>query len=249
MTRKTILSWNHSHLAQTHTSPQSTLISSGCSFTDCSHNTEGPINWVGYLNERVKFNQTINLGLVGAGNEYISTSIVNQIESMSLEEINNCIVIIVWSGIARKENLITQNSSGNIDDIVFKRIDFEFQMYGKGEALRSWKNIIMMQHYLKNKNIPFGFSFFVNTFDPPFLPSREIYTSNWIDTITLDKLSRLKQCNWIHNHNNSLFDYCFKNDLLSDDLFHPDHNGYLSWTDNILLPGLTNMGIITPVGQ
>jgi hypothetical protein len=199
---------------------------------------------------RAGFDRVIDLSLGAAGNEYIAMSIVNQIESMSTDEIHNSMVIIMWSGIARKTNLIYDKSSGDIDNINFQRqhVDLEKKYY-YGEALLSWKNIIMMQNYLENKKIPFGFSFFINTFDPPFLPKREENTQYWSDVVSKDKISQLRKCKWIHDHKNCLFEYCFENDLLSDDLYHPSMNGFLSWTDAVLLPNLANMGMISVLNQ
>ena len=250
MTKKTILSWAAHTLEQTHNTEYSTLIVSGCSFTDCYGNTKHPITWPGYLSERARFNQVIDLSHSGAGNEYIATSIVNQIESMSTNDLSNSMVIIIWSGIGRKENLIQTNlENAQIDNIEFEHDIKSQTTYFPGEALRSWKNIVMMQHYLENKNLPFGFSFFVNTFDPPFLPRRMSSNVAWQKSLPQGKIDILKKCNWIHDHKQSLFEYCFEHDFLQSDLFHPNIHGHMSWTDQILLPGLTKMGLVTLVDQ
>ena len=249
MTKRTILSWQPDTLKQTHKSSYSTLIVSGCSFTDCADNTEFPMTWPGYLCLRAGFKQAIDLGSCGAGNEYISMSIVNEVESMSHQELKNCMIIIVWSGIGRLEHLAQVGESGHIDNITFNRSQHASQVFHPGEALRSWKNIIMMQNYLENKKIPFGFSFFVNVFDPPFFPRREASTTEWAKNLHTDKINKLRQCSWVHDHQDSLFEYCLKQDLLCDDLFHPKHYGYLSWTDSVLLPGLTKMKLLEQVDQ
>jgi hypothetical protein len=250
MTKKIILSWESHTLKQTHNTRYSTLIVSGCSFTDCGGNTEHPITWPGYLLSRAGFDQVIDVSHGGAGNEYIATSIVNQIESMSANELSNSMVIIIWSGIGRKENLIQTNlENAQIDNFKFEHDIKSQTTYFPGEALRSWKNIVMMQNYLENKNLPFGFSFFVNTFDPPFLPRRMASNVAWQKSLLQDKIDILRKCNWIHDHKQSLFEYCFEHDFLESDLFHPNCNGRLARTDQILLPGLTKMGLVKPVDQ
>lgn len=254
MTKKTILyPWKSCGLQQTHKSNQQTLIVSGCSFTDCQGRLDHPLTWPGYLMTRVGFDHVVDLSSAGSGNEYICTSVLNQIESMTKKEIENCMVVIMWSGIGRSDLLIkdSSESGARIDDIRYQWDPKNATTFNPGEALRSWKNIIMMQNYLENKKIPFGFSFFVNTFEPPFLPKRAATCGEWIHSInSKEKIKKLKMCNWIHSHQDCIFEYSFKNDLLSKkDLFHPTPQGHLSWTDTVLLPGLVKMGLISAVDQ
>jgi hypothetical protein len=248
MSKKVVLSWRQPQLPQTHKTNKRTLLVSGCSFTDTYGYTDHPRTWAGYLCCRAGFDRVIDVSKTASGNEYIAMSVVNQIESMTREELDDCIVIIVWSGIARKMNL-KYEKPGDIDNVTFERSAWEPHNYFYGEALLSWKNIMMMQNYLENKRVSFGFSFFINTFDPPFLPKREENTVYWPDVVTKDKVDQLRNCAWIHDHKQCLFEYCFANDLLSEDLYHPNMDGYLSWTDQVLIPGLVNQGFLEQVDQ
>jgi hypothetical protein len=262
-TTRKIISWDKKFLNQTHTTSKPILITSGCSFTDSSATSASidmPISWPGYVKERCKFDYVIDVSSSGNGNDYISTSIVNLIESMSADDIKRCIVLIVWSGIDRRE-LPTYDPDynptlpgGSIDGVRFIRESGSVRQVNdniaRGEALRSWKNIIMTQHYLENKNIPFGFGFYVNVFDPPFLP-RVDQTIEFFGRLDPLKIKQLKNCNWIHQPNESLFEWAFyqEENMFNLDGFHLNPNGYLGWTDNVLLPNLVKMGVISPVDQ
>lgn len=245
MTKRTVLRWKDSGITRTHSSIRTNLIVSGCSFTDSNEQTDQPLTWPGYLCERAGFDQCIDLALSGAGNEYIATSVVNEVESMTTEQKQASLVIIVWSGIGRRENLKAYKSRREIDSITFERAELSAQIFEPGEALRSWKNIVMMQNYLENQKISFGFSSHVNLFDAPFFPRREASTIEWDKCLADNKIARLRQCSWLHEHKDSLFEWCFKKDgLLCEDMFHPNPQGYLDWTDHVLLPALVKKGLL-----
>jgi hypothetical protein len=213
------------------------------------------------MKERCGFDYVVDVSASGNGNDYISTSIVNQIESMSIEHVKKCIVLIVWSGIDRQELLEYEKVYdhnkylGTIDGVRFNRgnelstnrVDPNI---ARGEALKSWKNIILTQHYLENKNIAFGFGFYVNVFDPPFLPRRDL-TIEFPGVLDPVKIKQLRNCQWIHQPNESLFEWAFyqKDNMFDYDGFHLSPEGYLGWTDNVLLPNLVKMGLISPVDQ
>lgn len=236
-------------LAQTHKTEYSTLIVSGCSFTESDPiaESENPLTWPSYLCHRAGFTKVINVAAGGAGNEYIAAVMLDQLESMTDEELKDCVSIVMWSGIGRKDH-IKYSKSCHDQSTKIEFTPVSTTNYSE-EALRSWKNIITMQNYLENKKIPFGFSFFVNTFDPPFLPRRMESNQPWENFVSADKIKKLRQCRWIHDHKKSLFEHCFYNDFLGEDLFHPTHYGHLSWTDHVLLPGLEKMGLISAVDQ
>lgn len=259
LTRKQLLSWKEQHMKKTHGSDRPILIASGCSFTDSTACTTIPVSWPGYLKDRCGFSYVINVASSGNGNDYISTSIVNQIEAMSKKDLDNCMVLIIWTGIDRQEALTYEkyntDSQGCIDGVHFVRTN-KFSTnpvdinVARGEALRSWKNIIMMQNYLENKDIPFGFGFYINVFDPPFLPRRDL-TKEFPKLLDPIKIDQLRKCSWFHDPNDSMFEWLFyqKENLFLSDGFHPSPDGYLKWTDNVLLPGLTKMGLIQAVDQ
>jgi hypothetical protein len=257
-TKKKLLVWSEQYLEKVYSTNCSILITSGCSFTDSTVYTEGPVSWPGYVKDRCGFDYVIDISSASAGNDYISTSIVNQIESMPVRDLEKCMVLIVWSGIDRRE-LPTYEKDitiirNHIDGVNFQRVQHSNKTVdnniSQGEALRSWKNIIMMQNYLENKHIPFGFGFYINVFDPPFLPRRDL-TKAFPGLLDPYKINQLKRCNWFHKPKDSFFEWIFyqEKNMFEDDGFHPSVDGHLAWTDSVLLPGLVQLGLIQEVDQ
>jgi hypothetical protein len=258
-TKQTIFAWPDKCLEQTHTVEQSILIVSGCSFTDACGYTTVPITWPGYAKERCGFDYVIDVSSGGCGNDYIATSIVNQIESMTADELKQLLVLIMWTGVDRQE-LPTYTDDpahweGYIDGVRYIRgnqlsINSVSDGVARGEALRSWKNIMLTQNYLENKGVPFGFSFYINEFDPPFIPRRDL-TKEFFGMLAPAKIEQLRHCRWIHPFNDSPFEWAFyqKDNLFEPDGFHLSPNGHLRWTDNILLPNLVKMGLSSPVDK
>lgn len=237
-------------------SPFNRLLVSGCSFTDQIKNEDKnlPLSWPGYTACRCKIPELVDVSNTAAGNEYIATSIVNEVENYSEFDIQNTLILVMWSGLDRREilqyhknNFTKEDDRGIIDKIKFVRDqNSEDQInldISRAEALRSWKNIILLENYLKAKQANFGFSFYVNIFDSPFIPRLDRSPSA-MDVLDKNKVKQLKNCSWLHDHNKSLYEYCFLNDLLTDDYFHPDANGYLKWTDSVLLPSLEKKNFV-----
>lgn len=257
-TQKKLFAWHNQYLKKTYKTDCSILVTSGCSFTDSTEHTKEPSSWPGYVKDRCGFDHVIDVSSAAAGNDYISTSIVNQIESMSASDLAKCMVLIVWSGIDRRE-LPTYDTTvtidrGCIDGVNFRRgkgsTETVDNNIARGEALKSWKNIIMMQNYLENKHLPFGLGFYVNVFEPPFLPRRDL-TKEFPGFLHPQKIDQLRKCRWFHKPNDSFFEWSFyqKKNMFEDDGFHPNLEGHLHWTDNIILPGLVQLGLVQPVDQ
>lgn len=239
-------------LAQTHKTVKPILVTSGCSFTDSSASTDHACSWPAYLRERCRFQQVIDVSHTGAGNEYIAVSLLNQLESMSKNELANTLVLVCWSGMDRKESATfdpsLKNLGGYVDDIQFVRpyrysTDPVPEDVAKAEALLSWKNMVLTENYLQNHKIAYGFSTYVNMFTEPYLPRRDL-AKVFDQRLDTPKLQRLKSAAWLHSHNDSLYEFCFYNNLLSDDLFHPSLDGYLNWTDNVLIPALVKKQVV-----
>lgn len=258
LTKQKLFVWSKQYLEKTHHTNYPILITSGCSFTDSTVCTTTPVSWPGYVKDRCGFDCVIDVSSAGNGNDYISTSIVNQIESMSATDLKKCMVLIVWSGIDRRELPTYEkdfsDARGHIDGVNFCRTQMSVESVdldvSRGEALRSWKNIIMMQNYLENKGIPFGFGFYINVFDPPFLPRRDL-TKEFLGLLEPLKINQLKKCKWFHQPNDSFFEWVFyqSDNLFELDGFHPNMEGHLRWADNVLLPGLVQLGLVSKVDQ
>ena len=242
------LNWDL-QIDQWYVTPYTKLVTSGCSFTASTIWLEGPASWPGFVKDRCGFLECTDLSFPGAGNEYIANSILSYVESSTVEERAKMLVIVGWSGLDRKENLTSEpGTTVSIDNIHYVReqssaaeINHKWQ---KAEVWRSWKNIIMLKNYLENKKVAHGFFSYCNLLEPPFLPKRD-RTPEWPNMISEDKLKSLKEIDWVIPASQSLFEFAFETDTLSEDFFHPTDIGIAKWTDSILLPNLAKHGLIS----
>lgn len=250
-----IMSWERT-LDQHYCCNYDILITSGCSFTASTGWLDGPASWPGYVKDRCNIPLCVDLSYPGAGNEYIANSVLAEIESRHPDSYSSILVLIGWSGLDRKEDLVVGvDTLPKIDDISYLRagaivnpLPDKWQL---AEVWRSWKNIIFTKNYLENKKIFYGFFSYCNLLDPPFLPKRDL-TPEWPENIRKDRIERLQEINWIVPHNQSLFEFAFEHDCLDHDLFHPTVEGNMQWTDQILLPNLAKHQLIStnyPVDQ
>jgi len=249
-----LLKWPRA-LDQHYTQDQKILVTAGCSFTANTVRLDGPYSWPGVVLDRCGFEHCVDLSYPGVGNEFIANSVLNYVEGLDPALFKDVMIVVCWSGPDRKEELLTDANklskiSPQIDNITYQWFrdspsnQTRYPRY-PGEVWRSWKNIIFLQNYLENKKIKFGFSLYCNTVDPPFLPRRDL-TENFIDHLSKEKMTALKNCTWLHQFKDSFFEYCFfNNDCLSEDLFHPNTRGSLLWSDQVLLPGILAKNLIT----
>jgi hypothetical protein len=229
------------------------LITGGCSFTASTCWLDGPASWPGFVKYRCNIPVCIDLSYPGVGNEYIANSILAEIEDQLVKKDKSKIfVLISWSGLDRKEELsfLNHNHAPKIDDINYSRADIKHQdtknKYIEVEVWKSWKNIVLIKNYLENKQIAHAFFSYCNLLDPPFLPKRDS-TPNWPNHISDARLNTLRQIPWAIPHSDSLFEFCFMNDFLGEDFFHPTLAGIEAWTDTILLPNLQKQGYINSI--
>jgi hypothetical protein len=236
-----ILKWDLQSHNQRYQTNKKILVTSGCSFTNCN-NLSLASNWPGYVRDRCGFEYCVDLSYPGVGNEYIANSVLNYVDALSIEQRKEIILIVMWSGLDRLETLTKDLSktAPSIDGIEYRRANHGNNISNElsaAEVWRSWKNIVFLDSYLCMQNIQYAFTSYVNLLDPPFFPKRDL-TPHFFGNLSKDKLQTLKSMPWLHNHQDCLFEYCFKNDHLSSDLFHPNYQGGYNWTDYVLLPGM-----------
>jgi len=239
-----ILNWDEKffHSSKMYQTSKKILVTSGCSFTAATLSLDQPASWPGFVRDRCGFEYCVDLSYPGAGNEYIANSVLNYIHSLSVEQCKEIIVVVMWSGLDRLEDLTKKISMQcpSVDGI-------EYRIHAPGNSIpkdlayaeiwRSWKNIVFLDSYLRSQGIQHAFTSYVNLIDPPFLPKRD-RTPHFFGNLSDDKFQTLKSMPWLHDHQDCLFEYCFKNDHLADDLFHPSYDGSRSWTDHVLLPSM-----------
>jgi hypothetical protein len=243
-------------MGQTHCSEKTTLVVGGCSFTANGRNLDTcAATWPGILMDRSGFQHALDYSFAGAGNNYIADSILHHVDSMTQEDIKNTLIVIMWSGINRidvaDDDLSTDIADGAIlNNKLYYRQDNPVKISTDVEAKKqlaqeSAERIFQTHQLLSEKNISFAFSFYCNLLYPPYLPKRDLTHEfeNHVDNTTLAQLRNL-----IHipkRPMDFMFEYGFERDLLAEDYFHPNYDCLLNWTDEILLPGLEQMGLVT----
>lgn len=228
------MSWDYSIDQQYHCN-QKQLITSGCSFTASTQQLNCAASWPGYVRDRCRFEETVDLSYPGMGNDYIYQSIINYANTDSL-------IIIMWSGIDRQSSSINPPKASSTKDLTNNE--------KKQRALMSFEMVQELKNELVARQIPHAFTQYINLIHPPFLawPDTTEVWSKYLDKSQLIKLNDLIDIPT--NPKEFLYDYAFFNDHLNGgDSYHPPAECNLSWTDQVLLPNLAKKGLIHPVDQ
>lgn len=229
------IAWDHT-LSQSYTCQYPNLLVSGSSFTAIGYNYDNQAaSWPGYVYERCRLNQVIDQSYPAVGNRYISDSIIDTINSLTSEDFKRYFVVVMWN---------SSDIIGTPD--VNKKTNLD--ICNTGTATETHELIVKTADFLHNHNIPFVFTFYANLIYPPFLPRRD-------SNINLNKLLSASQIKDIENKNlipknqkDFFYDFAFFNDVLDqEEQYHPNINGRLKWTDNVLLPNLALAGIIKSI--
>ena len=243
------MKWSHS-LDQRYSCDQNTLIVSGCSFTASVEHLTTAASWPGYVMDRCRFDQCIDYSYAGAGNDYIGDSILYHFKDINNEDSSKYFVIIMWSGIDRVEVQVpNSDKQPNLGGTYYRRVQHN-EMTATLEvkqAIRSYNKMIEIYQYLSNRNIKFVFTSYSNVLFPPYIPKRDT-TTEFDRWLTSSQLSALRNIKWVPTSNLEFpFEYSWDHDYLldSNDGFHPTWESHLSWTDNILLPGMQKQNLIT----
>lgn len=227
------------------------LLVGGCSFT-YNNSDEHIVTWPYYLRDLCDFDRVLDCSLPGAGNCHISQSIMWEIESNNFDP-SETLVIIMWSGFQRDDIIIGSdqlnnypfafnytentasgitggiNGSGNIQNTSLSNLK-EIKS-SESRAIENFLYINSLYNFLQNKNFNF---LFLNYLDYS-LPNRS-GEENVVEHLPNHICDTYQQliCNKVEN----IYKFCLKNDLLSDDDFHPSPAGHLSWTRTHLVPYL-----------
>jgi hypothetical protein len=224
------------------------LVVSGCSFTYNNHETSA-VTWPYYLRDLGGFEQVLDCSFPGAGNSHISDSLIWGLE-IDQPDPAESLVVVMWSGNDR-DDYICPSSNQKFYPFEFKYADHVFAGITSGthpsndgntikafkefsltktpesRAIENYLYIVKTAHYLKSQ----GYKFMFLNFCDPALPSRtqnldiKQYLQNSAQT-TLESLIQPIT---------DPYRYAVKNDLLSDDDFHPSPDGHLKWTQKVLL--------------
>lgn len=149
------------------------LLVSGCSFTTCNYQSYyHPVRdftsyhkWPELLAEKLNM-RCVNLGRSGAGNEYISNSIIDRIETINKSMIG--LVLPAWSQCRRRDYQIYSSRS--------ERTTWKFEMYDLFGDTRYWirkslKTYYFFQIYCDHYNIPYKQVQMIELFKDSIRPS------------------------------------------------------------------------------
>lgn len=241
-----ILNWAQG-LPQKYKTDRPLLLVSGCSFTVSKANLLFASAWPGMIYDRCKFTQCFDYARPGAGNEYIGDSIMHHLASVPDGELNQYLVIIMWSGIDRHENKIYNS---DLPEKEYPKLGTtSYQRSGpsinkSADSKISFDKIFQVKKFLESRNIPFVFTFYSNVLFPPYIPKRDT-THHFDDTLDKEELVKIRSLPWIPSKPmDFMFEYGFRNDLLANDLFHPSYKCAEKWTDEVLLTEMHNRKLI-----
>jgi hypothetical protein len=224
------------------------LVVSGCSFT-FNNSEDDACTWPYYLKDLGNFGQVYDCSLPGAGNYHISQSLQ---WSLELENLNpdDTLVIVMWSG-NNRDDLIVPSVAIKSYPFLFRYSSTVFSGIsgglGKGGTLnnilseeiaksknndsRSIENFLYINstwHYLKSKNYRFCFLNYGNRTDI----KKDFEINHAVPLHLKEKNSKM------FLNVDPLYNWSVKNNLLTDDLFHPSCDGHLGWTRSALIPSL-----------
>jgi hypothetical protein len=234
-----------------------TLLVSGCSFTH--NNCEDHFAWANDLAVWTGMD-IVNLAIPGAGNTHIANSIMLYIEQHQLDPAET-LVMAMWSGVARIDWITDQSLSKFENSYPFaynydahnelvlggswwqpkrrSHVEQTLVEYSKYQsthsfALHSWLAMNNLSNYLKSH----GFEHYYTA-----IIDNEHNEELWVDyEQELTKLNlKLDKSNWISP---CIGNYCQEHNMLQDDNFHPTMQGHESWTQNILMPYLTEKNVL-----
>jgi hypothetical protein len=226
------------------------LIVSGCSF---AYNA----NWAHVLQQELKIKKCYNYALPGAGNYHIGQSIIWSLDTNKYDP-NNTLVIVMWSGNDRDDSIVSTESINKeypwtfyyTDNVVtgltggssaqsfgntklehgFKKIQ---QLKSKeSRAVENYLHISSLYNYLQNNNYKF---LFLNYLDNK-LPNR---TEDFSIEKFLPKQLQINLKEMIPQDIETVYSWCLRHNMLTDDDFHASGEGQLKWAKEVLLPYLT----------
>lgn len=234
------------------------LLISGCSFSRNNISSDElqqhALSWPVYLRDKLNFDMLYDCSLPGSGNFHICNSIIWTLETQSFSP-KDTFIAVMWSGNDRDDliidsqylnnyysnfkynnNVATAISGGDIENS-FPNVD-SFQVKHlkslESRAIENYLYITSLYHYLKSQNYKFIMLDYMGKREIPAL-SNDFSIFKYLPINCQHQLKKMI-CYDIED----IYSWSFRNNMLSDDYFHPSHNGHLTWTDNVLVPFLAN---------
>jgi len=228
------------------------LIVSGCSFTYNNYNSSAT-SWPYFLKDLGGFKQVLDCSLSGAGNQHISNSLLWAL-NIDQPDPKNSLIVVMWSGCDRDDYVCPESNISSDTHVKFsysKNVmsaitggsrresrgntvaafkEFSMTKTNESRAIENYLYIFNTWHCLKSLNYKFVFLNFLDGNLPsrtkhfdikPYLPSKIQKNLDSMMTNITDP-----------------YTWALKNDLLDSDDFHPNPDGHLSWTRQMLIPYL-----------
>jgi len=199
------------------------ILTNGCSFTANSHYKTWP-----YL---LSTDALKNIAQHSAGNRWICDSTVAE-----LIENNYDMVLIMWSGLSRVDEIVDEDAFNQYQYPYFKSINnfgIHYLHHGIDHRLitlnerelvfQSLMNILKLQSFLKSENIDYRFMSYMNYWDIP-----QKYGFNLIT-------DQFDFSNWIFSDadRNGLYELSQATKQYVEDKQHPNELAHQSWADII----------------
>lgn len=224
---------------QTHTSRFKNLLVSGCSYV-WNNSEEHACTWPYYLRDIVGFQEVYDCSQSGAGPSHVFNSIINEIETNTLINSDNTLIIVMWPELARVDTIahrrITKpwHSMSNYDfddlystlslfgnaqgDTSLDRLCQEYHKHVDGTIYENIIKVKALDSYIRDKQFNRVFLSWKNPID--LLLKQYLDFDSYLD-------------NWTEEHNMR---------IPGDG--HPTPDAHLQWTRSQLVPFLTNQKII-----
>lgn len=238
-----IMKWDW-NLPQQYSCDQTILITSGCSFTSTTLRLDCACSWPGFMRDWCRFEYAEDWSYPGAGNFYISQSIIEAVESRSSDERSQCFVAVMWSGLNRDETVVQVSKQPKLNSGHYRQETIT-SPNKEHQAQKSFDYIKKTQGILEQYNIPYAFTYYINLLEPPFLPARD-KTHHFPGYISNQQLNDLVKMQVLSSQKDCLYDFSFYKNYLdqSSDNFHPTGECIMNWTENVWLPALAKRGLI-----
>lgn len=231
------------------------LVVSGCSFTH-TLSSKVPTTWPYYFRDLATFQEVFSCAVPGAGNYFISQSVIWGLETNKLPP-DQTLVVVMWSGHDREDGIFSSNAIDNDSNFVYHFTNnvshgmtggssrngdgntrwFGYRDIHKFKSFESravenaiWK--IQLKRYLDACGYQ---SIFVDFLDPA-VPNR----TNNFDIVKFLPDTIKETYSSIMDPVQDIYSFCLKRMLLSNDDFHPSPDGNLAWTREILIPYCEN---------
>ena len=222
------------------------LLVSGCSYTF----NQG---WAKHISSQYNIN-LINLARSGAGNTHIANSIITQCEFDKFKiGPSNTYVIIMWTGPDRLDTIVDAKHMDS--DTTRDQYEYSSQSAWVGtggargmgnnpavadtvlrpaypyknahtQALECYITVCTTWHYLRNRGFKFKFLNYRNL----SIPARDD-AFNWLKLLPehLETDTMFMDCVTPYEH-------AVREDMLSEDEYHPTEQGFIDWCGKHLLP-------------